>query len=83
MNAFDKLQKFHSWKVERISTLTYPRDITIKVADLTEAECLAIHRAIRSGEGYRCRIGKGRWYFGSSLDEVMSLAVAGEAKPKK
>lgn len=74
--ALGTLDRYKSWKLERISNTTYPKDVTIKLSDLTLDEAAAIHTMIRGGSCYRCRISKGRWFFGSTAAEAAEKAAA-------
>lgn len=74
----DRLMQYQSWRLERISVRTYPQDITVKLNELSGDEADAIQKMIRSGTCFRCRIGRGRWFFAVSVDEAIALAVNNE-----
>jgi hypothetical protein len=69
------LMKTHSWRLERISSTTFPRDITYKLSYLTEDQIRAVQAYIRCGTCYRCRIGKGRFYFGEYPSKAIEAAL--------
>ena len=69
------LKNIHSWKVERISPSTYPRDIYVKLTNLSEKEIKAAVSLMRNGNCYRCRISKGRWHFGETSEVAIESAV--------
>ncbi len=87
--ALDVLAPFHSWALNRISPATYPPDVVVTVKrqshPLTDAEAVAVAKLMREGACYRCRIGKGRFYFGKTALEAAKRAAAaakkGDAKP--
>lgn len=87
MNLADllkKLDKFRSWRLERISPTTSPGDITLRLKGVAKEELTSIAEAIKSGKCYRCRIGRGRFFFGSSQEFVITKALEFEmAKGKK
>ena len=73
--AIAALAKIHSWKLEHISPTTFPQDIVVKIRTLSKRECEAIAGTIRGGRCYRFRIGKGRYFFGESIAEVIVAAL--------
>lgn len=73
--SLDKLSKHHSWKLECLSG-TIPSDVT-----RGEAETVATLFRKR-GRCYRCRIGKGRYFFGETADEAIEAAVKGQKKTR-
>ena len=50
-----ELRSVRSWQLQRISPTTYGRDIGIQ----------SLSGMIRAGKCYRCKIGRGRWYYGT------------------
>ncbi|MBC7853483.1 MAG: hypothetical protein IAF94_08610 [Pirellulaceae bacterium] len=76
--SLSKLDKVRSWKLERLSPATYPQDITLKLKYLVEGQAQAIAKMLTSGTAYRCRIGKGRWYFSDSADGAIAAALEQE-----
>lgn len=77
-NLFSQLNKFRSWKLERISHTTFPHDITIKLKYLTAKDVERISNLIKGKSCYRCRIGTGKFFFGSTMSEAIEAAVANE-----
>ena len=80
MTATEILSDVQSWKLERISRTTYPRDIIVKLGVLSKPEIQSISDAIKHGICYRCRIAKNRWYFGATPEDAARFAVAGQKK---
>lgn len=81
--ALDILTPYHSWTLSRISNKTLPQDVvvTTKATQVfTDEEAAALSRLMKTGNCYRCRIGKGRFYFGETALQAAELAVAAEAK---
>ena len=79
------LERFHSWKLERLSPATFPPDILIKVSrvqPVSEREIRAITGLMRRGQAYRCRIAKGRYYFAGTAEEAVKAAVDAERKKR-
>ena len=74
------LAPFRSWQLQRVSVATFPQDVVAtlrrKGQPPTEAEIRALTNLIRSGECYRCRIGKGRYFFGDTARAAAELAAA-------
>ena len=79
-NLLLRLNKFRSWKLERISPTTYPRDITAKLKYITECEFKSIKRMMVEGSCYRCRISKGRFFFGASMSDAITAALESKGK---
>ena len=50
-----ELRSVRSWQIQRISPTTYTKDLRLS-PDLSGM--------IRAGRCYRCKIGRGRWYYG-------------------
>lgn len=72
MTALQMLDDHHSWKLERISHKTYPEDIINKDSrSMTEEDC----QIVRSRAAYRCRIGKGRWFYARTPEAAADLAI--------
>lgn len=86
-NAIELLAEFHSWQLNRVSLTTYPQDIVSTARrqsqPLTEDEAVAVVRLMRAGSCYRCRIGKGRYYFGVTPREAIDQAIAAENAKSK
>ena len=49
-----ELRAIRSWQLQRISPTTYGKDLGI----------LSLGGMIRAGRCYRCKIGRGAWYYG-------------------
>lgn len=84
--ALDVLEPYHSWQLHRVSPTTFPQDVVVTVRrhqDLTDKELKAMWELVRSRTCYRCRIGKGRFYFGKIALDAANAAVAGETKRRK
>lgn len=76
MSPLKQLEQFHSWKLERISLTTYPRDVLLHCGSgLTDESRERIAAWIRKGVCYRCRIGKGAFAFAATPSEAVSLAI--------
>lgn len=82
--ALDVLAAFHSWQLNRVSPNTYPADVvvTLRRGDqvMSDAEAKAVAEWIRSGTCYRCRIGKGRFFFGDTPLAAAKRAAANAGK---
>lgn len=80
MTALDVLAKYHSWQLNRLSVNTFPNDVVMTVRRkgqlLTEDEAKAIITYMQGGECYRCRIGKGRFFFAETALKAAQLATA-------
>jgi hypothetical protein len=80
--ALDVLAEFHSWQLNRVSTTTYPHDVVVTARrqghPLSDSEAKSVAHLMRHGTCYRCRIGKGRYYFGDSPLEAARRAAAAE-----
>jgi hypothetical protein len=74
------LMAFHSWKLDRLSPTTYPQDVTIRLEGLTQDEIEFIGESLRKGQCFRCRIAKGRYYFGVTPSAAIRLAVGAEVE---
>jgi hypothetical protein len=87
-SALDLLAGFHSWQLNRISTTTLPGDVVVTVKrqtgqTYTDAEFDGIKKWVRTGKCYRCRIGKGRFFFGASAEEAARRAVNAQTGAKR
>lgn len=80
--ALDVLEAFHSWQLNRVSATTYPPDVVVTARrqgqPLSDAEITTVAALMRGGSCYRCRIGKGRFYFGDTPLAAAERAAAGE-----
>ncbi len=79
-DVFEQLNRLRSWKLERISPATFPHDIVVKLKYLTPKECDTIAAMIKTGTCYRCRIGKGRYFFGETSSAAIAAALNGQRK---
>lgn len=77
-----QLATIHSWRLERISPTTFPRDITFKLSGLSPLQLRRLADMIRAGVCYRCRIGKGRYHFGKTAAIAVTAALAAYRKRK-
>ena len=81
MDALQMLAAQRSWKLERISKFTAGGDIAVKLSpSLGDPELRALAALIRCGSCFRCRLGRGRWHFGSSPEEAAAAALKKPAK---
>lgn len=82
--ALDVLAAFHSWQLSRVSATTYPADVVVTVKRkgqlISDVEAAAIARLVRFGTCYRCRIGKGRYFFAETAIAAATLAAAAATK---
>lgn len=78
-DALTLLSRFHSWELNKISTTTFPGDVVATVRrsgqPMSPAEAEAVVAMVRGGHCYRCRIGKGRFFFGVTPGEAAGRAV--------
>lgn len=78
MNALEMLANTGSWKLERISPTTSPGDVAMRLrSDMSKQEIQGMMALLKMRTAYRCRIGKGRWYFGSTPEQAAKSALAG------
>ena len=77
--AMQMLEPYRSWSLERISPTTYPYDILVRLkkngqifSPEMEAEIASL---IKQRTCYRCRIGRGPYYFAASALDAARLAI--------
>lgn len=76
--AMELLEPFHSWQLHRISPTTWPRDVMFSVnrtQAMTSKELNGVLQLVNSRLCFRCRIGKGRYFFGKTALDAVQLAV--------
>lgn len=80
MDPLDKLKECPSWRLEKLSPNTYTPDVIIK-HDMTPTEIKAVTDLMKRKTCYRCRLAKGRFYYGATADEAIEAALKGLEAP--
>ena len=61
-----QLETVRSWQLQRISPTTYTADIKVSPV---------LSGMIRAGKCYRCKIGRGKWWYGTDSWVVVKDAL--------
>jgi hypothetical protein len=84
-NAMLLLAQCDTWQLNRVSPRTAPVDVIrplVMERVLTDAEIAGITRLLRSKVCYRCRIGKGKYFFGACIADAVLPALAAAKQDK-
>lgn len=83
-NMLSQLLRERSFCLQKVSRATFASDVIAthhrRGERVTKRETEAIIALVRSGEAFRCRIGKGRFVYGRTVSEAISGAIQREHK---
>lgn len=86
MSPFEQLCQRHSFSLQRVSPATFPQDVIAtyhrRGEKISRGETEAICKLVRTGTAFRCRIAKGRYFYGADANEAIRAALAA-ARGKK
>lgn len=81
-NAMSRLLKQPGFCLQKVSPTTFPNDVITthhrRGDKITEKEEKGIKELVRSGTAFRCRIGKGRYHYGSTVTDAIVGALEGK-----
>ena len=80
-NALTILAGQQSWRMDRLSPTTYELDVdTESWRNRSPNRPSDLGRMMRRGEAYRCRVGRGPFFYGATPEEAASAAVGAKAE---
>jgi len=77
-NILSRLYKCRSFSLQRVSPTTFPQDVLVRHrrdGRYTRKELAVIADMLNSRSVFRCRIGRGRYFYGLTITEAVAAAL--------
>lgn len=82
-NALELLANEKGWQLHKISPTTCPGDIALRMRkDMSKDEIKGMMEILEGRNAYRCRLGKGRWYYANTAEAAAKGALEGKKHAK-